>query len=57
MTETAIAIASERLTVGEYTITRMANGDYWIGREGGEGMGTPHSKFEQLIDDYYLAEF
>lgn len=47
----------ERLTVGDYTITRMENGDYWIGDEGGEGMQTPRVKFEQLIQDYYTADF
>lgn len=51
------AIETERLTVGDYTITRYLSGGYWISREGGEGMQISEEKFERLIDEFYLTEF
>lgn len=47
----------ERLTVGEYTITHIVDGSYWISRDGGEGMQTTDEKFEKLIDEFYVREF
>ena len=47
----------EILYVGDYVITRLDSGDYWIEQKGGEGMMTSREKFEKLIVDFYNAEF
>ncbi len=47
----------ELLHVGEYLITRLDSGDYWIEHESGEGMQVFRLNFEKLIADYYKSEF
>ena len=47
----------ERIIVGQYTITKYKNGDFWISHESGEGMQVFRINFEKLIDEFYKAEF
>lgn len=46
----------EILTVGEYTITRFNEDDYWIENETGEGMQIFAYNFEQFIDSFFKSE-
>ena len=48
---------SERLVVGNYTITRLDNGNYWVGHQSGEGMETRGELFEDFIHTFYVQEF
>jgi len=50
-------LKEEVLTVGEYTITRYNDNDYWIEHETGEGMQVFAHNFEKLIDEFYKEEF
>jgi len=47
----------ERLEVGQYTITRFQDVDYWIENESGEGMQLFAHNFEKMIDDMFTEEF
>jgi|GEM_PF-7043008 len=49
-------IDKEILVVGEYTITRYNDNDYWIEHDG-EGMQVFAHNFEELIDNFYKEEF
>ena len=46
----------ERLCVGEYTITRTIDDNYWIEHSSGEGMETNREKFKGWIHSFYVLE-
>ena len=43
--------------VGEYTISKMENGNYWIAHSDGEGMEARKEIFEDLIHTFYSIKF
>ena len=50
-------IIINRLIVGDYSITHLSDGNYWIRRQdSGEGMQTTPEKLGKLIHDFYCDE-
>ena len=47
----------EIVLVGDFCILKTAAGDYWIEHRSGEGMSVPAERFEELIKEFYNAEF
>lgn len=50
-------LEKEVLTVGQYTITRYHDPDYWIEKDDGEGMQVFEKNMIDLIDKFYQDEF
>ena len=53
-------IIINRVTIGVYSITQQADGNYWIRRESrldsNEGKKTTPAKLEKLINDFYCDD-
>lgn len=47
----------QALIVGEYEITEMDSGSFWIRRQGGEGMEVNEHRMVKLINDFWNAEW
>lgn len=46
-----------RLDIGNYLITKLPDGSYWIEHRSGEGMQTSAAKLNDLIDRFYNQNF
>lgn len=55
--ETTAPEIQQFIVVGDYTISRYGDEDYWIERSSGEGMQVFKLNLEKLIADYYASEF
>lgn len=47
----------EFISVGEYKIFLLPNGNYWISHLSGDGMETRKELFEDFIHTFYVQEF
>ena len=43
--------------IGDYSISLMDNGDYWLEHVSGEGMQVNKEMFDQLIAQFYADNF
>lgn len=51
------SVKLESISVGEYKIFRLPNGNYLISSAGGEAMETRKELFEDFIHTFYVQEF
>lgn len=45
------------ITIGPYTLTLLANSNYWIRHESGEGGEFAKEKLEAWLAEFYRKEF
>jgi hypothetical protein len=56
----ATAIAAKELPamqIGSFTLTRLADGVFWLVPSSGEGMATSTAKLEAVLREYWRKEF
>jgi hypothetical protein len=45
------------VTIGEFTLTRLAEGVFWLLPSSGEGMATTEVKIEAMLREFWRKEF
>jgi hypothetical protein len=43
--------------VGEFSLSHLGGGVYWLARAGGEGMATKREKLEKALREFWAKEF